>query len=83
MGFIPLVDFGPAASLDPGLELRRGAGRSQGVVYRAGVLALRPRLITVRLETFDKRVHGDLHHVFAARALWKRDQMNWVTKGRS
>ena len=58
--------FGLAASMEPRLQLRRGAGCGQRVVQNAGVFALCPGLVTVRLETLHKRVHGDLHHVLTA-----------------
>ena len=44
------------------------------MVDGAGVFALQPALVALRLEEAHKRVHGDLHHVFTARALRERDR---------
>lgn len=55
--------------LVPGVELGAAQGRGLHVVQDSDVLALLPELVALGLQHPDKHVHGDLHHVLAARAL--------------
>lgn len=42
------------------------------MVNRQHIFPCQPRLVTLWLVFLYKHIHGNLHHVFAARALWQR-----------